>query len=149
MALIENAFVKQNFPQWEHYAEEDTVAVDTDAALTNQVSLAEDELAEYVTVTEETITDPIKRHLLHITKYNLFMLKHGDTEFERDPQIVVDYKHTIKMLTDLRDGKRPASPSAPEEAVGSINMSSKTRRFGGGDWFTDTGSDRVSSKKES
>ena len=149
MALITNEFVKQNFPQWEHYAEEDTVAANTEAALTNQIALAEDELAEYVTVTEITITDSIKRHLLHISKYNLFMLKHGDTEFERDPQIVVDYKHSIKMLSDLRDGKRPASPSTPEQAAGTITLTAKKKRFGGGSWFTDNGSERVSSNEES
>lgn len=143
MALLEASYVKQNFPTWEHFAGYDTEAADTDAALSNQISLAETELAEYVSVTESTITDPIKRHLFHIVRYNLFMLQHADTDFERSPRIVKEYERTLKMLTDLRDGHRPATPNTPGTSQGSPKITAKKRRMTS--WFTDTGSSEVNS----
>lgn len=144
--LITKAYVKENFPQWEHYAEYDTEAADTDAALDKQIAQAEIELSDYVSVDEDTITDTLKRHLLRIVRKNLFDLKHADTEFDRPPGIVADYNNTIDMLEQLRDGERPAEPATPEEAGGKVNIKAKKRRMNR--WFTDTGGYQVDSSDE-
>lgn len=134
--LIAQSYIKQNFPQWDHYAAFDEQAADTQAALDNQIQNAQYELSQYVTVTAQTMTDALKLHLFNIVRYNLFMLQHADTEFESDPQIVDEYEQTIKMLTSLREGERPAQPGAPGEAQGKAKISAKNRRFD--QWFTDT-----------
>lgn len=148
MSLITAATIKSKFPNWEHYAEFDTEADDTDAALEKQIAEAETELADYVTVTEETIDAKIERHLLMIVKKNLFDLQHNDTEFERDPGIVADYKRTIKMLEQLRDGHRPGTPETPDDAAGKIRIRAKKRRFTPGTWFRDVGNSEVDSSDE-
>lgn len=145
MSLITAQKVKDNFPQWEHYAEFDTEAADAAAALTKQIENAETELADYTTVTEDTIDAKLERHLLNIVKKNLFDLQHIDTEFERDPGIVADYKQTIRMLEQLRDGERPGTPESPDDAAGAIHITAKKRRFGPGNWFRDSGNSEVES----
>ncbi|MEQ9309699.1 MAG: hypothetical protein RLN90_09605 [Balneolaceae bacterium] len=139
MASITKDYVKQNFPQWKHYADYDPVAADSNAALDNQIANAEDELAEYIVVDESTITNSLKRHLFKIVRYNLFMLAQGDTDFERDPQIVAEYKSTIKSLVMLRDGERPVEASTVEKSKSGITLTSKTRTMGAENWRTDLG----------
>lgn len=146
MSLITKDYVKERFPQWEHYAAFDDEATDTDEALQKQIDEAEIELADYVTVDQDSLTDTLKRHLVRITKKNLFDLQHSDTEFDRDPGIYKDYKQTIELLTQLRDGERPSKPQEPDSAQGSIKIKSKKRRFNS--WFRDMGSQEVNSTDE-
>lgn len=143
MALITKAYVKQNFPQWDFYAGQDTQAATLDEALDNKIATAEAELADYITVDATTMTPAIERHLFNIVRKHLFDLKHGDSDFERDPQIVADYKRTLQMLTDLREGDRPSAPPSPDTAQQGLKITSKNRRFN--KWFRDNGSHEVDS----
>lgn len=147
MSLIEAEYIKQNFPEWEHYAGYDKVAASIDAALDNQIEQASIELSDYITVTDETITQGIKRHLFRIVKKNLFELKHGDTEFKRPPQILTDYKRSIEMLTELRNGSRASTPPTPETQQGNLKITAKNRRFGPGQWFNNSGNYEVNSNE--
>lgn len=148
MALIQSATIKQNFPEWEHYAAYDTVAVDNDAALANQIELAETELLDYITVTEDTIDAKIRRHLLRIVQKNLFMLKHADTDFKREPAVLADYRQSIRMLEALRDGHRASVPPTPETQQEGLRITGKNRRFGPGQWFRDAENYKVTSEDE-
>jgi hypothetical protein len=143
MNLITSQYIKDNFPQWQHYADFDTNADSPEDALTNQIGLAEDELAEYVTVSEKSMTDSLRRHLFHIVRYNLFLLQHADTEFERKPQIIKDYERSIQMLTQLRDGQIPPDPPSLDDIAGLTKIKAKRKRFNR--WFRDIGGDTVSS----
>nr|BDD47024.1 hypothetical protein 19 [Balneolaceae bacterium] len=148
MPLIEKSYIKQNFPSWDHYTAYDTVAANDDDALDNQIAEAETELGQYITVTDTTITDSIKRHLFRIVVKNLFMLKHADTEFEREPAILRDYNKSIKMLEALRDGHAPSAAPTPETQQEGLKITSKARRFGPGQGFRDTGNYKTTSEDE-
>lgn len=148
MTLITANYIKLNFPAWDHYAAYDTVSAGVDEALENQIEEAETELADYITVTEETITPQIKLHLRRIVEKNLFMLKHGDTEFERKPRILADYELSIQSLTKLRDGQRANTPPTPQTQQEALRIRSKARRYGPGNWFNDTGNYETDSREE-
>ena len=135
--LIQPDYIKANFPQWEHYCEFAVDEVDTQITLTLQIENGSIELADYVTVTADSITPAIRRHLFHIIRKNLFMLKHADSEFDHRPQILKDYEHSIKMLTELRQGDRPNAAPTPETAQQSLKVTAKKRRYDS--WFRDTG----------
>ena len=137
MNLITPDYIKQNFPAWAHYAAYDSVADTVDSALENQISEAQTELADYITVSEESITPQIRLHLRRMVEKNLFMLKHGDTEFERKPRILADYEKSINSLTMLRDGTRANTPPTPATQQQGLKITTKKRRMD--NWFKDTG----------
>ncbi len=138
MALVTNAWVKDNFVQFNsYYIDENGVYQET--ILTSEIELSENKLNEYVDVDADSLTSSLKLHLLNIIKYRGFVRKHGDTEFDRDPQIVKDYNATIETLENIKsgEGKLEAREIATENTV---KVTAKPRRFGNADgsrnWFT-------------
>lgn len=137
MDLISNEFVKSNFSLWEDYASQHSEVVSeaktSEQILTETISQSQIELLEYIKVTEETITDQLKSHLLNIVRKRLFDIRHGDTEFQSKPGIIRDYEATIAMLERYREGEL-LSP-APElgSTKSEISLTAKDRLFDG--WF--------------
>lgn len=119
-------WVKDNFPRWDAFCESDETKLKT--GMQNALL----ELNEYIEVTEDDlINTKIGRHFLIIAKKNCFNFKHGDREFDRDPQIIVDYNRTINLLTELSSTH---SLTDDESETSDITMSSKTKLFD--TWFT-------------
>ena len=136
MALITPQHIKDRWPDWETYcsAHEDLIP---DEALDLAIEDAETEFQELLPdITEDTITDALRRHLLHIVKKNAFDFLHGDTDFRRTPQIVQDYEDTLATIERYRSSELPLPD--PDSSKGDrFRMHAKRRRFGRGDWFTD------------
>lgn len=134
MALIDIATVKDQFPRWESFVRlssaEDGATVD--ARLQREIDNGETELLEYVDVDETTITDQLTLHLLCIIKKRCFDVKHGDTAYDRDPQIVRDYKDCIAKLERYKTGEFDIPD--PDDTETDVRMTAKPRRFGG-HWF--------------
>ncbi|MBN2200455.1 hypothetical protein JW777_00705 [bacterium] len=63
------------------------------------------------------MTTEYTRHLVNLIRYRVFMVKHADTEFERDPLIVQEYKNTREKLDKGRMG------------AGRFNVTAKDRIF--------------------
>lgn len=146
MNLIELDYIKKNFPQWDQYAEFDQVSDSLDDALKLQLELAETELSGYITVTAEQMTPALKLDLLRIVKKNLFDLKHTDSEFDRPPQIITDYKNTIKRLQLILEGVNPVHPPSPDKAQQGIKITAKKRRYK--NWFRDNGGYQTTNREE-
>jgi phage gp36-like protein len=138
MALITPQHVKDRWPDWETYcsAHEDLTP---DEALDLAIEDAETEFQELLPdITEDTITDALRRHLLHTVKKNAFDFLHGDTDFGRTPQIVQDYEDTLETIERYRRGELTLPvEDEPGDHDDEVRMTSKRRRFGRGDWFTD------------
>lgn len=137
MSLMTNAYVKAHFVQYRHFfINEDGEYAET--ILTAEITNSETILNEYVDVDEDTITDPLKLHLLNIIRYRGFIRKHGDREFESKPTIVRDYEASIKVLEELKAGTRTLT-ARPVSNADAVTMTSKTRKFGSADgsrnWF--------------
>lgn len=133
MSLLTVAYVQQYFPLWEKYFLDDEGNADENV-LQDEIDLSEAELAEYLLVDEDTITDSIKRHVLNIIKYRGFNRLHGDIEFENKPQIVRDYEATIMKLTAFKNiSESPAGTSVDGGNI--VSITSKARRFG--EWFNE------------
>lgn len=137
--MITEAYITKQFPEWKDWAKSHPEHTANDGLKDDQAVLSdlqEDaivQLLEYITVTSETISEQIRRHLLNLLKYRFFGLRHGDSEFQHKPKIVRDYEASIEMLEGYRDGKflKPA----PEigDRRGDIKMESKKRQFNR--WF--------------
>lgn len=139
MALIDKATVKLKFTRWESFARltaaEDSA--DVEARVDNAIADGETKLLEYVTVTDETITDQLTLHLMCIIKKFLFDIKHGDTAWERTPQIVKDYNDCIALLERYKDGEFAVPDDDPDDDTPKeVRITAKARRFGG-KWFND------------
>jgi hypothetical protein len=134
MALITPQHVKDRWPDWETYcsAHEDLTP---DEALDLAIEDAETEFQELLPdITEATITDALRRHLLHIVKKNAFDFLHGDTDFRRTPQIVQDYEDTLDTIERYRAGELPLPD--PDDSEGDrFRISAKERKFD--EWFGD------------
>lgn len=126
--LITSEQVTALWPTWQALADSIQISGQTsDDLLELAIELAEDEWGDYMTIAVDDMTDSLTRHLMHLVRYQLYLLKHGDRVISAKdkPRIVADYEATIGLL---RDG-----------ALGSgiINMTARTRRMDG--WFTDQG----------
>jgi hypothetical protein len=95
--LLTPEYVKCNLPNWELYCGIST-EFSADELLQKAIDLAESEFLNFITVTSDDMTDPLRRHLFNIAAYNCFMYKHGDTEFKEKPQIIMRYLNTKKLL---------------------------------------------------
>lgn len=129
--LITAEYVKERFPLWNKFFLDDD-GIQSEEVLEMEIELAEAELAEYVIVDEDTITDSVKRHLLNIVKYRGFMRLHGDEEFEKVPRIVKDYEMTILKLSAFRDSKGSLEGLDIAD-TGAVVITSKSRVFD--KWF--------------
>jgi hypothetical protein len=120
-------WVKNNFTIWGNFCDDNENKLKT--AMKNALL----EINEYIEVTEDQLIDTrIGRHFLIITKKNCFNYKHGDTEFERDPQIVKDYNATIELLEDL-SSTRSINEEDTEDGT-NITMKARSKLFD--TWFT-------------
>lgn len=131
MALITLEDAKDKFEVWEDYCTIEGSAKTPDQILQEKIDDAEIELTEYLDVDETTVTDREIRHLVNIIRYNCFRVKHGDTDFDNKPQIVVDYENTIERLKEWQGG------DALGQSQDLPTMDAKTRRFAEGGWFKD------------
>jgi len=126
MALISTSYIETNFPLVKQMAK---TAGDYDSGLvTDVLDTAEAELSRYITVTEDTITEDQKLHLLNIFAYHVFMRLKGDVEFEIKPRIIKDYETSIEQLkftsvTDAEDGYKK------------VTVTARSKRFVD-NWFT-------------
>jgi hypothetical protein len=131
MALIDITEVQEKFEVWEDYCTINGLDKTAEEVLQDKIDDGETELLEYLTVDEDTITAIHQRHLMNIIRYNCFRVKHGDTEFENKPQIVVDYERTIEALKQMKvSDELGAAQDLPQ-------LKAKTRIFDEGGWFTD------------
>jgi len=124
MSLIATATVKARFPMWANYLTEIAEEIDGTSAedlLANCITEAEAEFQSFVNVTDEDdMDDGLDNHLLNIIKYRVFLMKHGDTEFDKDPAIAIDYERTRKAIESGLVG------------TNNIRMTSKERIFDSG-----------------
>ena len=107
MSLINNAAVKTKFPLWESFLLDiaDTSGQSTDELLTLSREEAEHEMQNFLDLeNEDDMTDRLTDHLMTIIRYRVFLQKHGDTEFEKAPGIVREYKKIRKLLDSGRIG---------------------------------------------
>lgn len=123
--------VQDRWPEWETYCSvfSDKQPIDALVIAITDASIEFNELLP--SVTSETITDALKRHVLHMVKKEAFDFMHGDTNFERTPQIVKDYRQTLKTLERYRTGDL----TLPGDTTEHFSMTAKRRQFN--DWFTD------------
>lgn len=127
MAIIDTDYVTTNFAEWEKFCTLKDDVLTKEDRLENAIALAEDEFAQYLPdVTDETLTNVLRRHLLNLVRKQCFDLRHGDSGFENKPQILKDYEATIAYLASLSGGDD-----------GAISITAKPRRFG--EWFNETG----------
>jgi len=133
MALIDIQYVKDNFEEWEEYCTVPNSAIDPEKTLSRKIALAEAELLEYVTVDQQTISDSLKKHLLNLIRYQCFLIKHGDTQFEYPPAIVKDYNKSISILEKYRKGEIKFPPDPPNADKDDVRFSAKDRQFD--EWF--------------
>lgn len=127
MELITSTYVKTHFPLWSRYC----IAANNQTAdeiLQGEIDMAQNDLLDYVAVDETTITDQFRLHLFNIIKYRLFGLKHGDTEFQADPQIVKDYKYTRDVLMQYKKGQLSVD-AAPSTGPNRVTIKGKHRLF--------------------
>lgn len=126
MPLIPIADVQTRFPRWNDF-------VPDEAELTRRVEDAEGELAAYVVATDLDAQTDLA--LIRLIKKHCFDHQHGDTEFERRPQILRDYDKAIADLERLRGGELPdpAPEASGDEEDDDEGLDSKPRRFGS--WF--------------
>lgn len=129
MALVDATFVKDKFELWEDYCTIPGSSKTADDVLNDKIEDAENEFLQYLSVTEADITGNQKRLLMNIIRYNCFRVKHGDTEFDHEPQIIQDYKSTIEYL------KRISKTDSAGAFQDLPSLSAKTRIFKQGDWF--------------
>jgi len=129
--LISIEYVQEHFPKWDKFFFDDSDEVNEDV-LAAEIEIAEAKLLEYVYVTAETITEALKVHLLNIVAYRGFTCKHGDTEFENEPQIIKDYNATIAMLEKYKSGEASVNPNDINDA-NDVIITAKRRRFNR--WF--------------
>jgi len=131
MSLISIEFVKTYFPLWDKFFL-DSDGAPSETVLNNIIILAESKFAEYVSVTADTISAPLRLHLLNIVCAYGFNLQLGDREFESRPAILRNYDSTIEQLQKYKDGSE--IPLASDNStVPSVIITSKSRRFTA--WF--------------
>lgn len=145
MSLIDLAFVKQYFPQWDKYCIDEDTREATDAILQNQIDLAEDEYLEYVAATADNLTASMKRHLLIFTKKYCFGRLHDDEEFEHRPRILVDYDNLVSRLKDFKGGMSSLTGDDPAGGSSFI-INSKDRKFD--EWFGPDVNDLTSAENQ-
>ncbi len=130
MALITAVYVKENFPLWDQYCTDDTGAV-SETILQKEIDLSIIKFSEYLSLTDEEITEPLRLHLLNIVQKRCWQRRHGDTEFKEDPQLIKDYKETIKTLTGYKEGTLSLDPATITAPKNTVIITAKPRRFGG------------------
>lgn len=141
MPLITKSHVKDRWPDWETYCSAHD-SLTPDEALDLAITDAQTEFSELLpTVTDSTITEALRRHLLHIVKKNAFDYRHGDTDFSRTPQIVQDYEDSLSVIERYRSGELQV-PDPDDSEESEFRMNAKPRDYGKGDWFTDDRTDR-------
>ena len=100
--LITVSAVQARFPLWENYLSGLAAELDgTDAEdlLLIAIEDAEWEFGRYVDVDSITdMTDAMTADLMHLIRYEVFMQKHGDTEFDKPPAIVERYINTRNSM---------------------------------------------------
>lgn len=143
MPVLTPAYVQEQIPEWEKYCDPiphgDTAA----DVLARRTQSAEDELSEYVSVDADSVTAPLRRHLVVLIRKALFSHRHGDRPFERPPEVIRDYERTLKTLALYRDGTiqldSPGQDAPAPDADGPrhVRMTAKDRRFSipGNSWF--------------
>jgi len=136
MSLIPKSHVKDRWPDWETYCKaHDTLT--PDEALDLAITEATTRFTELLpTVTDSTITDGLQKHLLHLVKKEAFNFLHGDSEFDRTPQIIADYEQSMEMLKKYHSGEMSV-PDPDDSEDPQFRMNSKKRDFAPGNWFTD------------
>jgi hypothetical protein len=127
MNLITKKYVIEHFPKWEDFFLDDSDEPN-DEVLASEIKIAEAKLLEYVFVTADTITEALRVHLLNIVAYRGFILKHGDTEFENEPQIIKDYNATIAMLEKYKAGESTVIPNDIDDSD-NVAITAKERKF--------------------
>jgi hypothetical protein len=127
MSLISVKYVKEHFPKWEKFFFDDSDEVNEEV-LVAEIEIAEAKLLEYVQVTKDTITESLRVHLLNIVAYRGFTRKHGDTEFENEPQIIKDYNATIAMLEKYKAGESAVIPNDIDDSD-NVAITAKERKF--------------------
>ena len=128
MLLINLQTIKQKFPLWNEYFTGDSA--DTD--LTSVVEDSESELSFYISVDTDSITAFIKLCLMNIIRKRSFDRLHGDKEFEKEPQIIRDYKKTISILEGIKDGSISLTGETTSE-LNSITLQTERKKFNS--WF--------------
>jgi phage gp36-like protein len=106
MALTAATYIdsfKTLFPLWETFcdlSDMDELTSPPEAAtnFSNAVQDAIDEFNLYLDYADADMTKPLKKMLLKIVKKNCFMLRHCGEEFEKEPQIVTEYKDAIDQI---------------------------------------------------
>jgi len=125
---------QERFPGWRKFCDIDDFEGTPEDLFDIAREMAEVELLEYIDVDVSTITPALKHHLLNITKKVCFNFRHDDAQFDKQPQIVVDYEKSIAMLEQYRNGELPNAPE-PGDNADTVTMSAKDRKFER--WFTD------------
>jgi phage gp36-like protein len=127
--------VKTAFPQWEKYVRLDSTETqqELDDRLTAKIEDAETRLQELLPVTEDNISEPLKRHLHVLVKKECFDIDHGGRTFEegQKPQIIQDYEETMQMIERYRSGDLSFRDQDDEDK--DIRMSGPDRQFD--EWF--------------
>jgi hypothetical protein len=132
LALITIYYVKDNFPLWASYCLDDAGSP-SEAVLQKEIDLSIVKFSEFVEVTDEGMTEPLRLHLLNIIMKRAWARKYGDTEFKEKPQILKDYEDTIKTLQSYKEGVSMEPAKAGSSL--SVSITAKERRFGS--WFND------------
>lgn len=137
MSILALADVKTRFPTWDDFVRLTSAetAPAVDARLQQVIDDADDELARYLDVDADTITDPLVLDLLSLIRKRAFDVKHGDTAFEHKPQIVRDYEATIKRLESYQAGylEKPLPEGETDEQLDVTMTQKKPLIFG--EWF--------------
>ncbi len=130
--LIDKSAVTTRFPEWQTYVQRSGESEqDAEDRLDLIIEDAEAKLQEYIDVGSETMSAPLRLHLLNVIRKRAFDVKHGNKDFDDLPQILKDYEHTLEMLDAYRAGEFEV-PSAEEEDDDTnehVRMHAKDRRF--------------------
>jgi len=136
MALIEIAYVKDNFPQWGDYCTGETGEPDQ-TILQKEIDLSIVKFSEYLNIAEADISEALKLHLLNIVRKRCWQRRQGDTEYQHPPQIVQDYNDTIKTLAGIKEGKISLSPATTTTPKDTVVITAKEKRYSNSLWFNE------------
>ena len=121
LALLTLNQIKSYIPNYALYlqAASDALVVSVDSLLTQEAEFAE---AEFMALMPDVtapadLTLSLTGHLVNMIRYRAFMIKHGDTKFERDPLVVVNYKATIKKLEEGKIGIGRINMTTPRDRI--------------------------------
>jgi hypothetical protein len=121
LALLTLDQVKSYIPNYALYLQAASDAGDpsVDDLLTQEAEFAEAEFMALVPQAEDSadMTAAFTVHLVNMIRYRIFKIKHGDTKFERDPLVVVDYKRTIEKLEGGKVGIGRINMTTPRDRI--------------------------------